>query len=267
MKALIRLACLATAVSLLVLPVEARSGKSIPPPTTAVSTELGTTKVQFDDAFLTELDTLNITLSRLGPCTLFPDGKDSDRKGSGRKHSGRKGKNSEGETSATFLIVGGIYDPVASTAEILHRGGLILKTADTVVVLSSFIVDLTDSDAAVLSGLVTENGSLKGRMPLFKIVLTDSTTNLLSCVLKISDITLTLTSEAASALNSAFTVDAFAADDPVGKANIIAILRFLNQGSSFEPPTHDDNDDCDDDDNDHHDGDDDGNDHDQGDED
>jgi hypothetical protein len=240
-----------------VLPAEARRGKSFAPPTTVVSTEFGFTKVQLDDALRTEFDTLDITVSRLGPSFLFSDRDDSDRDDAGRKR-----KHSERRTSVAFSIVGGIFDPVASIAEILHRGGVILSTDDAEVVLSNFIIDLTDSDAPVLTGLVTENGSLVGRVPLFNLDLADSTTSLSRVVLKISDITLTLTDEAASALNSAFEVDAFAVDNPVGEADIIAILRSLNQGVSFEPPKHDDDDDRDhdrddDDDDDDHDDDDD----------
>src|SRR6187399_119374 len=99
MKTLTYLCSLLTSLALLAFPAGAQAHsrfhfKSFVP-TEAVSTEFGFTKVQFDESLIDTLDTLDIEVSRLAPSTAF---------------QGRKG-------CASFPIVGGIFDPVATTAE------------------------------------------------------------------------------------------------------------------------------------------------------
>jgi hypothetical protein len=90
------------------------------------------------------------------------------------------------------------------------------------VTLSSFVIDTTGS-APVLTGLVKANDSVIARLPLFDIKLNaapqitpyGSFSNL-----QIRDADLTLTADAAAALNGAFNVSAFSAGIPIGKAKV-----------------------------------------------
>ena len=233
MKTLTYLCSLLTSFSLLAFPTDAKAHSSFHfksfVPTESVSTEFGFTKVQFDQSLIDTLDTLDIRVSRLAPSTVFLN---------------RKG-------CASFPIAGGIFDPVATTAEILHRGGLILSTDDVTVVLSSFIIEVPTSGDPVLTALLTVDGTLEGRISLFDVDLANADIDLKRNVLCVSDVALTLSADAATALNTAFGVTDFVSGDAVGEARVVAGLRSLRPDKHSKPRHHH-----------HHDGDDDDDDHD-----
>ena len=107
----------------------------------------------------------------------------------------------------------------------MHSGGLNLKAGNTTVTLSDFVIDTTGS-APVLTGLVSANGDLVARLPLFSITLTQTPTiknyGVAGQVI-ISGAALALTSQAAAALNQAFGVSAFSEGIPIGTANVNAL--------------------------------------------
>jgi hypothetical protein len=84
----------------------------------------------------------------------------------------------------------------------------------------------TASGAPKLTGLVTANGSLVGRIPLFNVALPQITLPLVLPpspeLLLIEGSRITLTQEAATALNGVFAASAFTAGFPIGIASIYA---------------------------------------------
>ncbi len=129
-------------------------------------------------------------------------------------------------TRAVFPITTGAVDLGTAKAEIAHGGGLSLSAAKgTIVVeLTSFIIDLA-GPAPVLTGLVTANDSLVGRLKLFELSLPANAldgTN--EDFLKVSDVAVTLHPDAAAALSAVFgtTVPAGLS---VGTASVRAVLE------------------------------------------
>jgi hypothetical protein len=89
--------------------------------------------------------------------------------------------------------------------------------------LTDFIID-TAGAAPVLTGIATANGSIVGRIPLFNLALPALTLPLALPpgpeILLIEGNRMTLTQEAATALNGVFGTTAFAAGFDVGIASI-----------------------------------------------
>jgi hypothetical protein len=114
------------------------------------------------------------------------------------------------------ITTGGIELP---KAEVDHSGGLSFTRNNTRVAITSFIIDTTQ-DKSVLSGLVIANGNIFGRVPLFKVDLSGSTVTQVGKRITISGVALTLSMEAAVALNQLFGVTAFTENFPIGTATI-----------------------------------------------
>lgn len=123
-----------------------------------------------------------------------------------------------------FPITGGRLDASNAKGEVPHSGGLALTRGATQVVLSDFVIDTTSSPR--LTGLVTANGSIVGRIPLFNLVLPQLTLPLQLPPspeqLLIEGNRVLLSTEAAAALNSAFGTTAFTPSFPVGIASVYA---------------------------------------------
>lgn len=123
---------------------------------------------------------------------------------------------------ARFPIPAAELDLASAKGEIIHTGGLRLSAGATVVELSLFIIDTTTPEASVLTGLVKANGSVVGRIPLFNVQLPTLSLPLpASQKLTIPDAVLTLTEDAASALNTVFGVSAFEGGFSIGVAHVI----------------------------------------------
>jgi hypothetical protein len=118
---------------------------------------------------------------------------------------------------AAFPITTGAME--LPKAEIDHSGGLSLTGGNTRVVLSSFIID-TIAPQPVLTGLVIGNGTLVGRAPLFNVDLRGISVTTKGKKVTINNAVLTLSSAAATALNSLFGVTAFTENFPIGTATI-----------------------------------------------
>ncbi len=166
------------------------------------TTKGGTTTVALAPGLLTSLTALNVRTSAVSPAKL---------------------KTQSGATTATFPITTGQIDFGTMKAEIDHAGGLAYTTATTRVTLTAFIVDATGA-TPVLTGLVTANGNLVGRIPLFNLNNAASTTSATPSTVTISHVAVTLTGAAATALNTAFGTSALVAGTPIGMASIKAKL-------------------------------------------
>jgi hypothetical protein len=114
--------------------------------------------------------------------------------------------------------------------ELIHTGGLALiqyEATDekTSVELTSFIIDIT-GDTPVLTGLVIVEGNLVGRLPLFDLDLEAAKIKQKYKFLSVRNVVLTLTSEAASALNSVFFdgEDVLEGGLKIGVAKVFALI-------------------------------------------
>lgn len=133
---------------------------------------------------------------------------------------------------AGFPITTGVLDLENAKGEINHSGGLFLATRSTRVELTSFSI-VTSGATPVLTGNVTVNGDYVGRLPLFNLELPALTLPLQPQAfgtLFIPGVKVTLSSEAAAALNSVFGVTAFAGGFNIGTAQVFAVSFSASRG-------------------------------------
>ena len=188
---------LRTAVVAMGIAVSAIAGpQAVAAPTAQIYS--GYTLVELLPGFVDALTSLQIAPSKNLPATLY-------------------------QRIAFFPITGGRLDAANAKGEVPHSGGLKLTRGATQVIISDFIID-TASSAPKLTGIVTANGSIVGRIPLFNLQLPALTLPLTLPpgpeVLLIEGSKVTLTQEAATALNGVFATTAFAAGFNVGIASV-----------------------------------------------
>ncbi len=126
---------------------------------------------------------------------------------------------------ASFPVTGGALDLATAKGEINHTGGLVLAAGSTRVELLSFNID-TSGSRTVLTGLVTVNGDFVGRLPLFDLTLPAVTLPLQPQAfnnLFLPGVRVTLSAEAAQALNTVFGVTAFTGGFNIGTASLFAV--------------------------------------------
>jgi hypothetical protein len=160
----------------------------------------GYTLVEFLPGFVDALTSLYIAPSKNLPGTLY-------------------------QGVAYFPITAGRLDAANAKGEVAHSGGLTLTHDSAQVVLSDFIID-TAGATPRLTGIVTANGTLVGRIPLFNLALPPLELPLVLPpgpeTLLIQGSRVTLTQEAATALNGAFATYAFVPGFNVGIASVYA---------------------------------------------
>jgi hypothetical protein len=124
-------------------------------------------------------------------------------------------------SKVSFPIASGNLDFENAKGEILHIGGLRLSNQTTTVKLTNFIIDTT-GEQPVLTGLVQANGSVVGRIKLFKLQLPALTLPLPDSLfqLHIPNVGVKLTADAAGALNQVFGTTAFVEDFNIGTASV-----------------------------------------------
>src|SRR5690606_36641557 len=155
----------------------------------------GATTVQFSNDFVGALNSLNIRVGRITPGPII-------------------------RRAPSFPITSGSLDLSTLRGEILHSGGLRLYSATASVKLESFIIDTT-GDSIVLTGMVSANGTIVGRIPLFDLTLPSSDDLYAGAnIVTLNDVSVTLRPEAAGALNAVFETEAFTAEFPIGIANV-----------------------------------------------
>jgi hypothetical protein len=181
--------------------VIAAATTAMPPAIAAPTAQIngGYTLVEFLPGFVSALGSLEIAPSKQLPATLY-------------------------QAIGFFPITGGRIDASTARGEVPHSGGLRLTRGTTEVVLTDFVVDTTV--APKLTGLVTANGSVVGRIPLFNLALPAISLPLTLPAgpetLLIEGSKMTLTTEAASALNGAFSTTAFVTGFQIGIASVYA---------------------------------------------
>jgi hypothetical protein len=162
-----------------------------------LSTMGGATYVDLAPSFLSGFSSLGVVPAAIAPASIIP--------------------NLRGAT-AFFPITTGAVDNVKISTELDHSGGLSLTAGSIRASITSFIID---SATAKLTGLVTCNGTLAGRVALFDLKLSQAP-KLDTSTLSIDGVGVTLSSGAASALSGCFkkTVPAIS----VGTAKVRAVL-------------------------------------------
>jgi hypothetical protein len=132
-------------------------------------------------------------------------------------HPVKPGRISKGK--AFFPIIAGELDLQNAKGEIQHSGGLRISKDGVVVELTLFVIDTIGTP--VLTGIVKANGSIVGRIPLFDLALPAITLPLApEKRFSIPGVAVTLTNEAAAALNGAFGVTAFTEGLDIGSAKV-----------------------------------------------
>ncbi len=162
--------------------------------------EGGRTTVALSSSFASALTSLGVT-----PGTVSPT----------RLHDG----------VVNFPVTGGAIDLDTAASQILHSGGLTLTAGQTKVTLQSFIIDTTS--APMITGLVSVDGKLVGRLPLFDLVLPTGITLPLKAYegqIILKGVGVSLDSTAAGALNSVFHVSAFKGGFSIGTAKVVIDL-------------------------------------------
>jgi hypothetical protein len=134
---------------------------------------------------------------------------------------------------ASFPITSGAGDLGTIKLEVNHQGGLSLTGGDTIVELTDFSITNLGGKP-ILTGLVKANDSLVGRIPLFDLALSGNPTTQsvgskdhgnLRTQVDVKDVKVTLSKDAASALNSVFKVTAFQPGLNIGTATVKAFVK------------------------------------------
>jgi hypothetical protein len=158
----------------------------------------GITTVNLSSSFVSALGTLKVTPSALSGSQL-------------------------GGTYIDFPIVDGALDLSTGEAEITHGGGLRLTAGKTVVDLRDFIIDATSSQPTI-TGLVIADGKLVGRVTLFNLAISSKDVQADGgFLLYIQDVGVTLTSGAATTLDSVFGTTALKGGTGIGTATVIGL--------------------------------------------
>jgi len=164
----------------------------------------GRTTVVLAGSFLSGLGSLDVTAATVGPATL---------------HNG----------TVNFPVTGGAIHLDTAVSQILHSGGLTLTGGQTRITLQSFIIDTTG--APVITGLVSVDEELLGRLPLFDLALPSGITLPLrphDARIILKGVGVTVDSTAAGALNSVFHISAFEGGFGIGTATVIIDFPGLN---------------------------------------
>ncbi len=124
---------------------------------------------------------------------------------------------------AEFDITGGAADVTNAKVDVLHDDGLTFRKNNTTVDVTDFIVDNL-GDRATLSGLITVNGSLTSRLPLFDLNVSGVTPSADTNTLQLQNVGVTLSNDAATALNQAFGGNSFTPGFNIGTAQSVIKL-------------------------------------------
>jgi hypothetical protein len=185
---------------------------SIPVFADTADIKFGTTVITFSDTVATGLDTAEVVFKKAQPARINP-----------------------GKGTLTFVASGGAIDLVNAKTEIINSGGVILTKGEATVTILDPIVELSEVGAetpvAKISAIVVVNGASQGRKDLFNIggtVLTAPVTVPHNRKITAKDLNVTLTSEAATALNAALGITVFTSDTAAGTVDISVKLGTFN---------------------------------------
>lgn len=165
--------------------------------------QMGRTSVALSSDFLGAVTALNVNVSMVGE---------------GRLRDG----------AVSFPITEGAIALNNAKGEIQHAGGITLAAGNTRVHLLNYTID-TAGGTPVLTGLVIANEEVLGRVPLFNLILPNDFRTPVRApfgrFLELNNIRVTLTSQAAGALNGAFGISAFTPGFLIGTASVAGIFE------------------------------------------
>lgn len=127
------------------------------------------------------------------------------------------------EGTLVVPIVGGTIQKPSGTGEISLAGGMRIQTAESVVEITSLAIVNTGDRRPTLTALVTMNGRFYGRVALFNMQFPERPFGErpnINREIVVSDVNLTLTAQAANALNTAFGTTTFTESTSFGTATI-----------------------------------------------
>jgi hypothetical protein len=161
----------------------------------------GRTTVSLAPAFLAALEELHVTPGIVSPGQLYSGG---------------------GATLAAFPITTGSVDLADGSLEVDHAGGLSLTAGSTTVELTAFAIEVSPNTQAMLTGLVSVNGKLIGRLPLFDLSLAKAQISNSNNFVNIANVNLTLDEKASAALSQVFHTSI--ATVAIGTADVRTVL-------------------------------------------
>jgi hypothetical protein len=167
----------------------------------------GSTTVELSDDFIGALAALGVEAAPIGPASL------------------RRGW-------ASFPIPAGALDLGTTRGDIFHSGGLELRAGSTKVQLLNFVIDTQNHPE--LTGLVFQNGDLIGRVPLFDLALKQAPVVGRTGLLVVRSVDVTLTADAAGALNQIFGVHDFSAGLSIGEAVVFTKVVQPTRGGRYD---------------------------------
>ena len=152
---------------------------------------------------------------------------------------GMTGSDTSQRTSGfiTFPITSGAINLDTSAGQILHSGGIVLKSSTTTVTLDCLIVDTLGADSFV-TALVEVNGGFIGRVKLFDFALPGGKAipNVSSQgIFSLSGAPLTLDEEAANALSVAFGSKALPSGIVAGDWQSMVLVPLVPPGLVIGP--------------------------------
>ncbi|HMQ02347.1 MAG TPA: hypothetical protein PKD26_00325 [Pyrinomonadaceae bacterium] len=159
----------------------------------------GATGVRFSSGFLGAAASLGLTVSPISAAGV------------------------RGGANVSFPITWGTVDGATLRGEIMHSRFLQFEKGSAAVKIEGFIIDTTGPQP-LINGLASANGSVIGRIPLFDLDLSNATISQAGSVLQISGVRITLRSEAAGALNSVFSTNAFVEGFDIGTATVSGLV-------------------------------------------
>jgi len=164
--------------------------------------EAGSTTITFGNDFIAALGVLDLSPRPVGPTRWR-------------------------ERVVNFPVVAGAIDLDTAASQILHSGGLTFSAGGglTQMTLQSFILDTRG--VPVITGLVSVQGKLLGRMRLFDLALPSGITLPLKPAdsrIILKGVGVSLDTSAAKELNSVFQISAFTGGFDIGTAKIIIDL-------------------------------------------
>jgi hypothetical protein len=119
-----------------------------------------------------------------------------------------------GDDGITFPITGGEVDSESLAGAIDHSGGLVFSAGETDLELTDFVID---TEAGTLTATVGED-----QVPILNVDLASLERSDDDGTIVLTEISTTLTQEAADALNTTFGVDIFEAGLPIGQVTVRA---------------------------------------------
>lgn len=190
-----------TAIALMLVPGALASKKGAEPPAAAPAVDLllarGATTVSLDPGTAGALESLGVAVSPVRPATA-------------------------GKRGISFPITFGVVDGTTLAGQIRHSGGLKAVQGDTSVYLTRYFIDLDDTPS--LTGLVGTAPNTGTRVELFDLDLSALEVIPSKRHITLKGVALTLTDDAAAALNGAFGAGAepFTEGLPIGTAKVTA---------------------------------------------